>query len=101
VVVSKWFLDEEDHCPIFRVFPEVEKERIEKVKAFRAQRDNDKTNAALDALRLAVEKMKNEWPESCGQVMPAMVDAFRAQCTIGEAQGILKDVLGYGYTGHG
>jgi hypothetical protein len=45
--------------------------------------------------------MKNEWPDACGQVMPVMVDAFRAQCTIGETQGILKDVLGYGYSGHG
>jgi hypothetical protein len=34
-------------------------------------------------------------------VMPVMVNAFRAQCTIGETQGILKDVLGYGYSGHG
>jgi len=86
---------------MFRVSQDVEKERIERVIAFRAQRDNEKTTAALDALRAAVERMKNEWPESCGQVMPVMVDAFRAQCTIGEAQGILKDVLGYGYTGHG
>ena len=86
---------------MFRVSPDVEKERIEKVKAFRTQRDNDKTTAALKALRDAVERMKNDWPGSCGQVMPVMVDAFRAQCTIGEAQGILKDVLGYGYTGHG
>jgi len=101
VGVNKWDVDDEDHSPMFRVSPEVERERIEKVQAFRAQRDNDKTKAALDALRLAVEKMKNAWPESCGQVMPVMVDAFRAQCTIGEAQGILKDVLGYGYTGHG
>jgi len=33
--------------------------------------------------------------------MPAMVDAFRADCTIGETQGLLKEVLGYGYYGHG
>jgi methylmalonyl-CoA mutase N-terminal domain/subunit len=101
VGVNKWVVDNEDHSPMFRVSPEVERERIEKVKAFRAQRDNGKAKAALDALRLAVEKMKNEWPDACGQVMPVMVDAFRAQCTIGETQGILKDVLGYGYSGHG
>ena len=101
VGVNKYVVDEEDHSPMFKVDPKVEEDAIKKVKAFRAQRDNEKTKSALDSLRLAVEKMKDEWPKSCGMVMPAMIDAFRAQCTIGEAQGTLKEVLGYGYSGHG
>jgi methylmalonyl-CoA mutase N-terminal domain/subunit len=101
VGVNKYVVDQETHAPLFRVGQEIEEEAIKRVKAFRAQRDNEKAKAALENLRIAVEKMKNEWPDSCGWVMPAMIDAFRADCTIGEAQGVLKEVLGYGYYGHG
>ncbi|MBW1861849.1 MAG: methylmalonyl-CoA mutase [Deltaproteobacteria bacterium] len=101
VGVNKYKIDEEDKSPLFRVGQETEEEAIKRVKAFKEQRDNDKAEAALDNLRNAIESMKNNWPRSCGRVMPAMVDAFRADCTIGETQGLLKEVLGYGYYGHG
>jgi len=101
VGVNQFVVDEEKHSPTFRVGPEVEEEAIRRVKAFRSQRDNEKAASALEALRKAAEGMKSEWPKSCGTVMPSMIDAFRADCTIGEAQGVMKEVLGYGYYGHG
>jgi methylmalonyl-CoA mutase N-terminal domain/subunit len=96
VGVNKYVVDKGDHGPTFRA-PDVEEEAIRRVKAFRSQRDNEKTTAALEKLREATIKMKEEWPASCGLMFPAMIDAFRADCTIGEAQGIMKEVLGYGY----
>jgi methylmalonyl-CoA mutase N-terminal domain/subunit len=101
VGVNKYVVDKEQHIPTFRVGQEVEDEAIRRVKAFRAQRDNEKASAALEALRKAVEAMKNDWPKSYGLAMPAMINAFRADCTLGETQTVLKEVLGYGYYGHG
>ena len=97
VGVNKYVAGNGDKVPLFRVGPEVEEKAMERVRAFRAQRDNEKTEAGLDKLRWALVKMKEEWPASCGLMFPAMIDAFRADCTIGEAQGIMKEVLGYGY----
>jgi len=99
--VNKYVVDDEKHLPMFRIGPEVEKEAVKRVKAFRSKRDDKKVKSALEVLRKAVERMKSEWPKSCGTVMPEMIDAFRADCTIGEAQGVMKEVLGYGYYGHG
>ena len=100
VGVNEYIIDEEDHSPLFRVRKGTEEEAIERVKAFRAQRNNEKAQAALNSLRIAIEELKNNWPQSCGKLMPVMVDAFRADCTVGETQGLLKEVLGYGYYGY-
>ncbi len=98
VGVNKYVVDKGDHLPLFRVDPKVEEEAIGRVRAFRAQRDNERVKVALDALRGALIRIKGDWPASCGIFMPALIDAFRADCTIGEAQGMMKEVLGYGYT---
>lgn len=99
VGVNKYVVDTIKHVPTFRVGQEVEDEAIKRVRAFRSQRDQGKASAALEVLTLAAQKMKEDWPSSCGSVMPAMIDAFRADCTMGEAQGVMKEVLGYGYYG--
>ena len=101
VGVNKYVVEKGDHIPMFRVDPKVEEEAKEKMKAFRAERDNAKAKAALEVLGDALQKMKTGWPASCGLVMPALIDAFRANCTYGETQGLMKKVLGYGYSGHG
>ena len=99
VGVNKYVVDTEDHSPLFRVGQETEDEAVRRVKQFRAQRNNEKAQAALARLRETIDDLKGNWPHSCGRVMPAMIDAFRADCTIGETQGLLKEVLGYGYYG--
>lgn len=101
VGVNRYKIDEQDHIPLFRVGQQTEDEAVKRVRAFKKQRDNQKARAVLDNLRRALESMKNEWPRPYGQVMPAMIDAFRADCTIGETQGLMKEVLGYGYYGRG
>jgi methylmalonyl-CoA mutase N-terminal domain/subunit len=101
VGVNKYAVDDEVHPPLFKIKPDTEKFAIERVKAFREQRNEKKAQAALEHLRAAILAMKSEWPQSCGRVMPSMIDAFRADCTLGETQGLLKEVLGYGYYGKG
>jgi len=100
VVVGVNKYEEEKEIPnaMFRINPESERKAIERVKEFRAQRDDKKLEKALSKVREAAIKIKEEWPESCGSLMPILIDAFRAQATIGETHGILKEVWGYGYS---
>ena len=98
VGVNKYVVEKEIPNAMFRVDPESEKKAIEKVRAFRSQRDDEKLKRGLLKVREAAIRIKEEWPQSCGTLMPVLIDAFRAQATIGEAHGILKEVWGYGYS---
>jgi methylmalonyl-CoA mutase N-terminal domain/subunit len=98
VGVNRYVVEKEIPNAMFRVDPESEKKAIERVKAFRAQRDHERLEKTLWEVREAAVKIKEEWPRSCGGLMPVLIDAFRAQATIGETHGILKEIWGYGYS---
>jgi len=98
VGVNKYAVEKEVPDAMFRVDPESEKKAIKRVKAFRVQRDTASLKKALGEVREAAMAIRDDWPGSCGCLMPALIDAFRAQATIGETHGILKEVWGYGYT---
>jgi methylmalonyl-CoA mutase N-terminal domain/subunit len=98
VGVNKYIVDDEIPNAMFRVDPESERKAIEKIKAFRAQRDDEKLEKALSRVKKAAIKIKEEWPGSCGVLMPALIEAFKAQATIGETHRILKEIWGYGYS---
>ena len=98
VGVNKYAAGKEISDAMFRIDPESEKKAIKRVTAFRAQRDSARLEKALDKVREASAAIRDEWPGSCGRLMPALIDAFRAQATVGETHGILKEVWGYGYT---
>lgn len=79
---------------------EVEQKRAAEVIEFRSKRDPGRLRSALDRVQEASERVRNDWPNSCGVLMPAMIDAFQAGATLGEIQhGILHKVFGYGYFG--
>jgi methylmalonyl-CoA mutase N-terminal domain/subunit len=98
VGVNRYVVEKEIPNAMFRVDPESEKKAIERVKAFRAQRDHERLEKTLWEVREAAVKIKEEWPRSCGGLMPVLIEAFRAQATIGETHGILKEIWGYGYS---
>ncbi len=99
---NKYRLPDEQQ-PKVAVFPSfdpgAEEEAIARVRRYREQRDQEKTNAALARVQQAAEAVAQDWPQSCGLLMPAVVDACRAQSTLGEIHGILRHVFGYVYTG--
>ena len=67
--------------------PEVERERLEALERWKAERDGDAVRAALDELaRVAREESAN--------VMPATIEAARAGATTGEWAGVLRDAFG-------
>ena len=96
VGVNKYVSDEEQKVPVFRIDPKIEQTAVERVREFRARRDSGKTGAALDRLKETAKKINDEWPNG-GDLMPSIIEAAKADATLGEMQGILKEVFGWGY----
>lgn len=96
VGVNKYVSDEEQKVPVFKIDPKIEETAIERVRAYRAKRDNAKTEDALDKLREAAKRVDEEWP-SGGDLMSSIIETAKANATLGEMQGILKEVFGWGY----
>jgi methylmalonyl-CoA mutase N-terminal domain/subunit len=76
----------EERPEILRIDPRVEAEQIARVRAYKARRDNRRTEAALAAVRDACRSGEN--------LMPVILDAVRAEATLGEICQALKDVFG-------
>jgi methylmalonyl-CoA mutase N-terminal domain/subunit len=76
----------EEEPDIHRADPEVERRQIERLRAWRDQRDAADHTAALGALRAACEGDEN--------VMPRLVAAAHARATIGEMCDVLRQVWG-------
>jgi methylmalonyl-CoA mutase N-terminal domain/subunit len=79
---------EREEAPIetLKIDPSVETEQIESLDRVRAARDAAAVSAALKMVRRAAADGVN--------VMPALIDAARAHCTVGEIVNALADVYG-------
>ena len=66
--------------------PSVEREQIARLKAIKAKRDGDAVRRNLDAVKRAAADETN--------LMPALIDAARARCTVGELVVAMADVCG-------
>ncbi|MEB2311643.1 MAG: protein meaA [Sorangiineae bacterium] len=71
---------------ILEIDPEAEREQIERLRAWRAERDAGAVARALGALREAAASGEN--------VMPASIAAAKAGVTTGEWAGALREVFG-------
>lgn len=99
VGVNKYRLDRETQkVNVFKHDPKFEKEAVERVKCFKANRNNQKVGQALEDLSDAAETFLAEWPSSCGTLMPKIFKAVEADATCGEIQKVLGKKCGYGYT---
>jgi methylmalonyl-CoA mutase N-terminal domain/subunit len=87
VGVNKYVTGEETQVPVFRVDPRVEKTMVERVKEFRKKRDNSKVAVYLDRLRKVVK--------DGGELMPALIEAARADATLGEMMDVLRREYGW------
>ena len=97
VGVNKYQTEQVSEVQAYRSPPEVEERAIQRVQEHRARRDNTRVEASLKEVRKAAIRMDQKWPESCGVLMPALVEAARAGATLGEMHGILREIFGYGY----
>jgi len=97
VGVNKYATAEEKvSAPVFEVNPEVERVAKERIKKWKQERDSYKTKVALGKMEEAAKKVQSEWPNG-GDLMPAVMDAVRADATMGEMMGVLKTAFGWGY----
>jgi methylmalonyl-CoA mutase N-terminal domain/subunit len=71
---------------ILRVDPESEREQVERLKAFKLDRDPELVQKGLKEIRTAADKPDN--------LLPTLRQALVDRCTLGEVCGALKDVFG-------
>jgi len=72
--------------PILQMDPEGERRQLERLARVRRERDNVAVEERLSALRDAAQGTEN--------LMPYILDAVRAYCTLGEICGVLREVFG-------
>jgi len=86
VGVNKYEEDEIEVPDLLRVDPESEHEQVERLKAFKADRDHEQVERRLQALRRAAEGADN--------LLPLIKDALRDRASMGEVCGAMQDVFG-------
>ena len=72
--------------PVLEVDPEVERDQIARLRAFRASRDSAPVAAALAAVESDARQDRN--------LMPGLIAAVEAHATLGEIVATLKTVFG-------
>ncbi len=87
VGVNDYILKEEKlTIPLLRMDPEGELRQLERLKKLRTDRDKGKWERALDGVKKAAEGDAN--------LMPYILDAAKADATLGEICDVLRDVFG-------
>jgi methylmalonyl-CoA mutase N-terminal domain/subunit len=87
VGVNKFTSDEDElPIPVLKIDPEIERRQSERVAKVRATRDAAKHAAAMKALRDACMSDAN--------LVPFVLDAVRAQATLGEISDTFREAYG-------
>ncbi|MET0973409.1 MAG: methylmalonyl-CoA mutase family protein, partial [Thermoleophilaceae bacterium] len=86
VGVNEYVTDDVDEVEILRVDPEAERQQVERLKAFKADRDQAAVDARLEDLRTAARGSAN--------LLDPMRAALKDRASIGEVSGVLRDEFG-------
>jgi len=86
VGVNAYQEETETEIETLKIDPSVETEQIQSLERVREARDAAAVGAALEALRRSAADGDN--------VMPALICAAKAQCSVGETVNALADVYG-------
>jgi methylmalonyl-CoA mutase N-terminal domain/subunit len=78
--------DDEPEPILQEIDPVSVRKQIEGVKAVKNDRDNDTVNTKLSQLETHAKSQKN--------LMPAIIDCVRAECTLGEIADVLRKQFG-------
>jgi len=71
---------------VMKIDPNIERDQVERVRAVRARRDASKHAEALRRLENAAKGTDN--------LLPLVLDAVKAEATVGEVAGVLREVWG-------
>jgi methylmalonyl-CoA mutase, N-terminal domain len=77
----------DEPLPILVIGPEVEERQRKRLEIVKHDRNDDGVRAALASVRAAAE-------DSTVNLMPVLIDASRAYCTLGEMMNTMADVFG-------
>jgi methylmalonyl-CoA mutase N-terminal domain/subunit len=86
VGVNRYVEDDIEIEDILRVDPESEKQQLDRLAAFKANRDQELVQRRLEEIRVASRGTEN--------LLPVLRDALKDNCSIGEVCGAMKDVFG-------
>jgi methylmalonyl-CoA mutase N-terminal domain/subunit len=86
VGVNRYADEEAEVEDILRVDPQVERGQVERLKAFKAARDQELARRRLEELREACRGTEN--------LLPRIRAALADSCSIGEVCGAMRDVFG-------
>ncbi|HKR00817.1 MAG TPA: methylmalonyl-CoA mutase family protein, partial [Pyrinomonadaceae bacterium] len=86
VGLNRFQVEEAESVPTLRVDPLVEQEQVERVRALRLRRDNERTEAALIQLEEAARGTEN--------MLPRILTCVEAHATVGEISHRLRRVWG-------
>jgi methylmalonyl-CoA mutase N-terminal domain/subunit len=86
VGVNKFLVDDEAEPFVLSVDPQLAVQQLSRLKAFKENRDQDKVQALLEAIRVAARGTDN--------LLYPMKEALRAHATLGEVSDALRDVYG-------
>jgi methylmalonyl-CoA mutase N-terminal domain/subunit len=86
VGVNEYVTDEVDDVEILRVDPESEREQVERLKKFKADRDADAVKRRLEELR--------EVARGDGNLLHPIRAALKDRATIGEVSGVMREEFG-------
>jgi methylmalonyl-CoA mutase N-terminal domain/subunit len=86
VGVNAFVEAEEKPIPILQIDETVEKEQVASLRKRKEQRDAEAVRRSLDEVRRVAATSDN--------LMPALLDAARARCAVGEIMNALADVFG-------
>jgi len=87
VGVNDFQIDEPIDIPILKMDPGGQRVHLERLALVRAERDQTAADSALARLReICADESAN--------TMPAIIEAVRAYCTLGEITGVMREVFG-------
>jgi methylmalonyl-CoA mutase N-terminal domain/subunit len=86
VGVNSFQMDHEKPVMLLRMDPELERRQVERLRAFRAKRDQEKAAAAV--------RKVEEIARNGGNLMPIIVDAVENNATVGEICDSMRKVFG-------
>ena len=86
VGVNRYVEEDAEVEDILRVDPDAERAQVERLKAFKAGRDQDLADRRLEELRAACRGDEN--------LLPPIREALKDSCSLGEVCGAMRDVFG-------
>jgi methylmalonyl-CoA mutase N-terminal domain/subunit len=86
VGVNKFVEDSPEVPDILRVDPESERQQVERLKAFKSNRDRELVERRLEEVRVAARGSDN--------MLPTLRQALKDRCSMGEVCGAMRDVFG-------